>query len=81
MNKFLIKGIVICGVCGNQVISNSGKTFSCVELKRLACWGVDNKTCDRLWDWDYAYSQRKENETVLLLDKTKSIGYEDGHKV
>jgi len=59
-SKMLIHGVVLCQ-CGGQVISNSGKVFINHKLRRVSCW-----KCHKTYNIDYAYSLRKENETVTI---------------
>lgn len=55
-----IQGVVLCS-CGGQIISNTGKVLMNYGRRKLHCWD-----CDKVYDMDYAYSMRKENETVTL---------------
>jgi hypothetical protein len=55
-----IKGVVLC-ICGDQIISNSGKVIYNYKTNKLKCWG-----CGIEFDSDFCYSQRKENEIIII---------------
>ena len=61
LDKYSIKGVVLCAYCSGQVISNSGKIMLNYPEKKLYCW-----TCHRNYDMDYCYNLRKENEIVKI---------------
>lgn len=65
IGKLCIQGVVFC-CCGNQIISNSGKTFYDPYAKELFCWGVDQKTCRLVWQATFAYSKREHGQHIHL---------------
>ncbi len=60
-------GIILCA-CGGQIISNSGKVYYDHKTNMLSCWG-----CGKTYNSDYAYSMRKENETISITEEPKKI--------
>lgn len=58
--KLRMNGSVVCS-CGGNVISNTGKIMYNHKENKVYCW-----LCNKEYDCDYAYSMRKENETVQL---------------
>jgi len=58
------KGRVDC-ICGDQIISNSGKTMAWGEdLRMVGCWG-----CGKLYNYDLVESFRVEGEAVTYQMK------------
>ena len=48
--------------CGNQIISNSGKTMNKADdLKKIACWG-----CGKLYNYDDVERVRVEGKSVTF---------------